>query len=79
MLTVVVYAVNLLIFGTAEGAITIMAASIPILRALLQPARTLHPERDLDNYITVDLPEEPLVTDEPKELRDSSSTRRGSQ
>jgi len=26
--------VNLFIFGTAEGAITIMAASIPILRAL---------------------------------------------
>lgn len=27
---------NLFIFGTAEGAITIMAASIPILRALFQ-------------------------------------------
>jgi len=26
--------VNLFIFGTAEGAVTIMAASIPILRAL---------------------------------------------
>jgi len=28
--------VSLFIFGTAEGAITIMAASMPILRALLQ-------------------------------------------
>ena len=69
----------MLIFGTAEGAITIMAASIPILRALLQPARTLHPTRDLDNYITVDLPEEPQLNEDSKEIRDSSSTRRGSE
>jgi len=34
-----VSSVSLLIFGTAEGAITIMAASIPILRALLQHMR----------------------------------------
>jgi len=30
--------VNLFLFGTAEGAITIIAASIPILRALFHRA-----------------------------------------
>lgn len=52
-----VSSVNLLIFGTAEGAITIVAASIPILRALLQraPRRRRRRAQVQENEITDDL------------------------
>jgi hypothetical protein len=63
--TAPVNSVNLLIFGTAEGAITIMAASIPILRALIQP-QVHQPREFVDENNYIDTPKDKIRSVEAK-------------
>ncbi|KAH8881980.1 hypothetical protein GQ53DRAFT_734537 [Thozetella sp. PMI_491] len=55
----IINTVNVMIFGVAEGAITIMATSIPILRVLFQYLRTTARNRRLEEDKTSDTAESP--------------------